>query len=295
MAVRWLRGATALLMVAAVAVPPMVGRATARRAETASDGASNPDRLRPAVLTVCGLATALAAAALGKYPFGSTRHSAWLLVCTLPSLGWVVAWALARSRRQAARAAAGLVLLAVVSGPLGRGLGEPRAPWSPTERVLRQASLMQVVDLLDPLGSPRLLVMSAQTFYLLLPFYPGEREAATGSEDGTLFHFALGERRVLVSEAWDFTAGIRPAEASGLPTTDLVLTLARAAEAFPDLGLDEADQAVLIIGGWRPPVVDAIVDLSQEAGRSFLAGVRSVPGLYAFLLDLPALREALGA
>ena len=73
------------------------------------------------------------------------------------------------------------------------------------------------------------------------------------------------------------------------------MTLARAADAFPELGLDDAGQAVLLVGGWRPPVVDAIVTASEEAEQPFLAGVRSVPGLYAFLLDVPALPRAFGS
>jgi hypothetical protein len=140
-------------------------------------------------------------------------------------------------------------------------------------------------DLLDRSAEPELLVMSAQTFYLLVPHYPGERELAVFSADSTLFHFPYGERRVLVSQSWDFTAGPDPRVAG-----HLAHALARANRAFPDLSLDARDEAVLLVGGWRPPFVDELT--SPSLSEPVTAGMRLVPGLFGFLLDLPALRRA---
>lgn len=272
----WLRGFTALATLMALAASAF------RR-----PGPEGVDGRRPAVLIASGFLIAIAAASLGVYPLGATRHSAWLLVFVVPALGWFGAHVLSRSGRSALVWGGALSLLVLMSGPIGDAIGGPYAPWAPNDRVLREESLTQVVDVLDPSASPELVVMSAQTFYLLLPFYPVEREAAVRSADGHLFHFRLGARRVLVSESWDFTAG-----PDRTVQSDLAGTLSAAARAFPELSLDQTAQAVLVIGGWRPPVVDRLVTASAEGARPFLVSAQSVPGFYAFLLDVPAVREA---
>lgn len=232
-----------------------------------------------------GLFVAVLAAALGAYPFGSTRHSAWLLVFIVPGLGWIVAYALSRTGRAALLWGGALLVLLAVSGPVSDALGGSRAPWAPTDRVLRQANLGQLADIIGPEGSPELIVMSAQTFYLLLPLYPTERERATWSEDGTLFHFVFGARRVLVSQSWDFTAGADPKAQSHLAGT-----LSEAIRTFPDLGIQDMDQAVLLVGGWRPALVDELAAASER--EPFIVSQRTVPGLFAYLFDVPRLTEA---
>lgn len=281
----WLRAATALLVLAGVVISAF-GRHVVPGAAGAAD---DPDPRRPAVLVCAGFFVAGVAAALGMYPLGSTRHSAWLLVFVVPMLGWIVAYALSRTGRSARLGIGALVVLVLAGGPIGSALGSDRAPWAPTDRVLRESELRQMVDVLDPSATPELIVMSAQTFYLLLPFYPGERERATESADGSLFHFPLGGRRVLVSEAWDFTAGPDPDGRSHLASA-----LEKAARAFPELDLANKDRAVLLIGGWRPPLVDQLTSASAEGEDPFLVSRRSVRGLNAFLLDLPAFRNAFG-
>ncbi|MEX2467923.1 MAG: glycosyltransferase family 39 protein [Gemmatimonadota bacterium] len=283
----WLRGLTAVLCAAAFVVSALGPRA--ERPSVAADRRPGPqherrpvDARRPAVVLAAGFVVALAVAWLEVYPLGSTRHSAWLLVFVVPSIAWVVAYALSRRGGHARAWGAAFVVLLALSGPVYDALGGERAPWAPTERVLRQANLTQMIDLLDPQGTPELVVMSAQTFYLLLPLYPAERERAVRSDDGTLFHFAFGDRRVLVSEAWDFAAGADPSA-----PRHLAGTLQQASRAFPELGLAQFDQAALFVGGWRPPLVDQLT--AASAREPFIVSQRSVPGLYAFLLDLPGL------
>lgn len=266
----WMRGAVVLLTAAAVVTSAVSGRGVTRR---------------PAVLVTGGFLVAGAAAALGVYPLGSTRHSAWLVVLVAPAIGWLVARGLSLGGRRGWWALAGLALLLPLGTPLTSVLGAERAPWSPTDRVLRRSSLTQMIDLVDPSASPELIVMGSQTFYLLLPLYPTEREAAVQSPDGSLFHFALGQRRVLVAEEWDLGAG--PDRRS---PGHLVTVLERAAAAFPELALERAPRATLLAGGWRPPLIDQIA--MANATSPFVLSQRSVPGLNAFLLDLPALRVA---
>jgi hypothetical protein len=265
-AIGWLRGPLALLLLAV----PVV--ALARR-----------DRI-PAALTVGTFAVAIAAAAVDAYPLGSTRHSTWLIAFTAPVLGWLGSLVTRMAPKGALAVTAAVAALFAAGGPVGSALGADRAPWAPTDQVLTRADMSRMIDLVDPSAEPELLVMSAQTFYLLLPFFPGERELAVFSADSTLFHFPYGERRVLVSQSWDFTAGPDPRVAD-----HLARALARANRAFPELSLDARDEAVLLVGGWRPPLVDELT--SPSLSEPVTAGERVVPGFFGFLLDLPGLRR----
>lgn len=263
----WLRGPAALLLIAAVVA-----------------SVSTPDR-RAALVVGTGLSAAAVAAAAGLYPFGSTRHSAWLLAFTAPALGWLAAHLATLPRRRVVVGLAGLATLVALGGPVSRLLGADRAPWPPPEGTLQRADLARMVHLLDPSAEPRLVLMSQQTFYLLMPFYPAERESAVFSADSALFHFAFGDRTVLVSRAWDFTAGDDPADPD-----HLVGALSRAEEAFPALGLDRMEEAVVFVGGWRPALVDQLAARSAET--PFVAASTSVPGLSAHRIDVPALHRA---
>jgi hypothetical protein len=46
---------------------------------------------------------------------------------------------------------------------------------------------------------------------------------------------------------------------------------------------------VLLVGGWRPPLVDELT--SPSLSEPVTAGERVVPGFIGFLLDLPGLRR----
>lgn len=239
----------------------------------------------PAVMALGALAVAVTAAALHVYPFGATRHAVWLMTFTVPVLGWLGAWVVGMPRTRAAAAVGGFAVVLIMGGPLGTALGADEAPWAPSERVLRRDNVARMVNFLDPQGEPALTLMSSQTFYLLLPFYPGEREGAVFAPDSSIFHFPYGSRRVLVSSAWDFTAG-PDARATG----HLVGTLAGADVAFPELSIGTHETAVLLVGGWRPPLIDELLSMSGADGAVLHATY--VPGLFAFLIDLPALLRA---
>jgi hypothetical protein len=154
--------------------------------------------------------------------------------------------------------------------------------------VLRQEDLTAMIDVLDPEAEPDLVLMSAQTFYLLSPFYPREREAATYSANDSLFHFDYGRRAVLVTRAWDLTLG----DDRDLPG-HIATVLAQAHSDFPDLRLDQRDGVSILIGGWRTPIVDEL--RASGADHRFLRNLRTVPGFYAFEVDAQGFRRALGA
>ncbi|MEM7416044.1 MAG: glycosyltransferase family 39 protein [Gemmatimonadota bacterium] len=266
----WLRGPLALLTIATLLW-------AARRAPLV------------AILGGTGLAIAMMAASLGVYPLGSTRHSIWLTFVFVPALGWLAAsvWtAFSDHRRWASLGAVGLLLAA--GGPVGSAIGAERAPWAPPDQVLLQEDLTRMIAVLDPTEGPPLLIMSAQTFYLLLPFFPGERESAEFSEDGRHFHFAYGNRRILTTEAWDFTAGPQP------NAPDHVANVLReAATSFPHLGITTQDPATLLVGGWRPAFIDELTALATEHG--FVHSSVFVPGLFAYVVSVDGLVESFGA
>lgn len=269
----WLRGPMVLLLLAGL------GLALAQR------------RRGIVVLAGGAVLVAVLGAAAGLYPFGSTRHSMWLLAFVVPVLGWVGARALDVPPDRSRIAWLGApVLLVLLGGPVGTVLGMERAPWAPADRVLRQDDLGTVVGALDPRAEPDLIVMSAQTFYLLTPFYAADREGATYSTDSTAFHFPYGRRHVLVSTAWDFSVS-DPGAPEPPPPGDLEPFLATAEESFPDLAVTERNRAVILVGGWRPPFVDRLGAASSR--HPFIRSVLNVPGLYAFDVDPGEMMEAL--
>ncbi len=283
-ALPWLHGPIALLLLASLAV------SVAKR-ET-----------RVTILLGGALLIAIVGAGTGFYPFGSSRHSTWVMAFALPVLGWLAAQAIGPSWREqsigrvGARLAVPVALL-LLGGPVGDLIGMERARLPQTERILRQDDLTSMVAALDPSAEPELIVMSSQTFYLLLPFYPSDRESATFTPDGTSFHFQYGARRVLVSTAWDFTVreesdGTRTPNQNGVFDAPLGGFLNAAHDAFPGLAMGERDEAVLLVGGWPP---DFLGELQVLAGQAdFVLSWQSVPGLFAFQIGLQPLREALG-
>ncbi len=257
----WLRGPLALLFLGAV------GLAMYRR------------DLRVVGVGAGAVLVAMVAAALGAYPFGSTRHAAWATVFVVPVLGWFVATALeAGSAGTRRRVLLGLCGLLAVGGPVGTLIGADRARWAPEERVLREPYLQAMLPELDPTGEPELMVMSDQTFNLLLPFYPAEREQAVFSADSSAFHFPYGERRILVSRTWAFLS-----LANGRPGTDLQTFLHRSADEFAELQLRSRDRVMFVDGGWGLPASVQIQNV-MSAGTPLVASSRVVPGLHSFVL-----------
>ena len=261
---RGLGGPVTVLMIAALAV------AVARRAWL------------PAVVAGSALLVGLLAAAAGVYPMGAIRHSTWMLAFTLPALAWAVGFVLTSGRRWAVAGVAAVVVLAAARESVGIGMGVPDSPWAASERVLRRANLLEMVDLLDPGGAPRLMVMDLQTYYLLLPFYFTERQEARSGPDETFFHFRYGERDAVVVKSWLLTAGADGAQ----DDSNLRSLTDRADRSGLLLGMGSAREAQVLVGGWRSLVVDQLLAL-EDSG--VVTDYRLVPGLFAFLVDMEQL------
>ena len=212
------------------------------------------DRL-VAVMTTAALAVALSASALGLYPFGPSRHNAWLVVFTVPALAWLTSRAVHGGARTALRASVAFAAAFV----LGRGLerepaGQGLRTNASEERVISRQDLAPlVVRQLDPDTGPRLILMSDQTYNVLMPLYARERRDVTVSSDSTLFTFPYGARSVVVTKRWDWDG------------VDHVREVVRSLETnLPRSALGSEPSVLLVAGGWGSNAFPGIVELQQR-------------------------------
>lgn len=224
-----------------------------------------------AFLAGSALGVAILASAAGLYPFGETRHNAWLMVFTIPALGWL-AGRLASTPRRALTGAAALLLLVVGGGPLESALGPTRAAMPvPTtaagrraaeldranpmeEQVLRASELGPlIVQRMDPEGEPNTIVMTDQPYNVLMPLYPGERDDLELSADSTLFRFSYGSREIVVFRTWDWGS-----------MEDLARGLDGIPGSLPSIDWDGESPVLVVVGGWGSALLPEVVRLARE-------------------------------
>ena len=250
-----------------------------------------------AVLAGTALLAALTASALGVYPFGPTRHNAWLMVFTVPALA-VLGGHLIDAGRRTALIAGGVVLAVLFAGgPLERALAGPsyasdtQVREAIDEQLLLSVELAPlVVDRLGPEGEPRIILMSEQSYNLMMPLYAGDRDQITHSPDSALFYFSYGARDVLVARRWDWDTA-----------EDVSSLLASLPSALPGIVRDEPLRVLLVAGGWgsrmftQLPEFDArgaLLDQAYAFGRD-TAGEPLVR-LLAVVIDSDALIRSPG-
>jgi len=240
------------------------------------------------LMMVGGLATAVLGAALEVYPFGPTRHTAWLLVFVIPGVAWALASLLTAPRAVQVR-----LLPTILVGLLGGRIAAPvldsgSRPREIAEHVLREDAVAAMAAVLDPSAPPPVVLMSHETYELLTPLYAIERRSAETSPDGQFLRFRWGSRDVLVLPSRDFAT--RPEE---LLQPNHLYTGARMAAS--ELGIDlprGASPLLVLSGGWRSQGMADLVELARRSGP--LGTTTSVPGLVGLYLDFDAYRRALG-
>lgn len=245
-----------------------------------------PDPL--VVTVVAGYGIGIAGAALQLYPFGPTRHTAWLLVFQVPLLAWALGWLLTSGRAVALKAVPLLVLTLLGGRLLAPVLDPEERPREISEHVLRQEAVDAMAEVLDPRVDPPVILMSTETYEQLTPLYADARQSAQRSADGRFLWFRWGERDVIVLPSRDFVT--RPDQ---LGLANHLYTGALVAEAESGIELPRGGEPVLVLsGGWRSQGIVDLVELARRVGP--LGTTTSVPGLIALYLDLDAYGRALG-
>lgn len=199
---------------------------------------------RVAVLVGTALLIALTASALELYPFGKSRHVTWLVAFTLPALAWLPVGIARLGRKAALVAGLPVVALLLVGNPiestLAPGAISDRRTNATEERTLRTLDLAPlVVNRLDPQGEPRIILMTEQTYYLMMPLYPTDRHPIHQGRDGRFLHFAYGARHVVVARSWDWE-----------PPFDLASVVWSLDEAVPDVVTEQDRELLVLAGGW---------------------------------------------
>lgn len=205
--------------------------------------ATRRDR-KVAILVGAALVIALTASALGLYPFGKSRHVTWLVAFTLPALAWLPV-GIARLGRKGALAAGIPIVVLLVAGRPVESLLAPGAMAdlrtnATEERTLRTRDIAPlVVSRLDPEGEPRIILMTEQSYYLMMPLYPTERHPIRDADDARFFHFEYGTRTVVVVRSWDWE-----------PPFDLMAVVSSLGETLPDVVTERDTELLVVAGGW---------------------------------------------
>jgi hypothetical protein len=216
------------------------------------------DRL-VAVMAAAALSVALLASALGLHPFGPSRHNAWLIVFTIPALGWLASRIVTSGLRNGLLVTSLLAGVFVFGGSLERPLGGQRLRTiASEEKVISREELSPlVVRQLDPAAGPRLILMSDQTYNFLMPLYARERQEPTLSSDSTLFTFPYGTRHVVVTRAWDW---------SGIE--DVRVLVDHLDETLPSMAHHREASVLLVAGGWGSSVFPGVAALQERGAIS---------------------------
>ena len=249
-----------------------------------------------AVLSGSALLVAVACSYAGVYPMSPSRHGVWLVVFTMPALAWLVAHVLRGGRRSWWTAAAGLVVLGA-AGSRGEALlggtaaASSSGPSNATEEkvILWDDMAGLVVQRMDRESGPRIILSTEQTYHLLSPLYPSDRESPVFSADSSLFRFSYGSREIVVRRGWDWEGA-----------DDMLTVLGSLPARLPGLRAAGEDQVLVLAGGWGSPLLEDVANLRQQGqavdqtwalGRDH-AG-QPVARLAALVVDLEAVRAGI--
>lgn len=242
---------------------------------------------RVSVLTGGALLLAVLASYAGLYPLGPTRHNAWLVVFTFPAVGWLVGRVVDRGRVAALVASGAVVGALILGGPIETALGGyPPAGSTAEERAIRRDDLQPfLVERLGPTGEHRIVLMSFQTFNLLMPLYATERQELIAGSRPDVFAFPYGSRDVVVVGQWDWAAW-----------ADVGVVINALPTRLPSIAGNRPDEILLVAGGWESNLFGEALqvgsngwygDVTVVSGTDLLG--RPVTRLMAFDLDVSTL------
>ena len=248
------------------------------------------------IINVAAVGVATLVATMGQYPFGACRHATWIVAFLIYPVAWMLAQAVTSNHRAKTTAVSMIVTLVIAGVIFDRTVGRKRTSTSPLkEHVLKRSGMAAIRPVLSPGGIPNTMLMSAQSYYLLLPLYVDERQTAEPSHDGSFFHFQWASREVIVVQSWNFT--VRPddiEEPNHLYT--FVLNVDR---QMPRLQLGKQNEVLIVFGGWshETPKRLLLADQSLPPGVGLISKKNEAPGLTVFNFDIARyrlmMREAL--
>lgn len=238
-----------------------------------------------AILTGGALVIAVAVSALGLYPLGPSRHSAWLTVFTLPALGWLAARIATAPRSRALLGVLAVAVLMVGGIPLEGALAGSDTPASDVrtnqteEQVVRRIELAPlVVERMEPDDLPRWVLMTEQSYYVLMPLFAPYRDASpsagpsgatspvdsasavdstssgesASAADAGLIRLDYGRRSIVVVPMWDWS-----------DPREMRRWVGALPEMVPELGA-APDRVLVLAGGWGSPVIPTLPSLVRD-------------------------------
>ena len=149
----------------------------------------------------------------------------------------------------------------------------PQTNHSEEQVVTRRAIAPLVVQQLDTDVGPPTILMTEQSYNLLVPLYADRRQDARSVPDSSVSAFSYGARTIVVARRWDW-------EDLG----QLERTFADA-ERVPGLATESEDTVLVVAGGWGSGLFPSIPRL-QERG----AILEAIPVTGTDALGAPILR-----
>ena len=209
-----------------------------------------------------------------QHPFSMTRHSMYLLPFLLVPMVLPVATGLRRGWVWAV-----MTLLVTVGSFFGRGaLNDLTGASSYLERPLPEQVIRFDshsrgfgVSLGRAAGRGAPVLMSAQTFYTMLPWFDGAQNQLAQEED-EWFRFdwenPWGDNRVLVARSWLLTFDAQPEK------MDFDVFLTHIEEKMPGLGIRQLREITIPVVGWDVSFRNELLGLQervlQSGGERFL-------------------------
>ncbi len=237
------------------------------------------------VMNLSAFGIAIAAASLGQYPFGACRHTAWLIGFFVVAVAVAVAQILELTPRRILAVTAGVIIVALAGNQFARVI-DLRGDhlFVEGEKVLKRADLAKIQPLLDDPESADVVIMSLQSYYLLLPLYVVERSSSEHSPDSSFFFFTWRSRTVLVVNSWNLS--VRPEDRG--ESRHLYTFVNNVDRHMPGLRLGEQDSVLMIFGGWSPETPDLLqrADERLPASDRLISRTESVAGLTALIMDI---------
>jgi hypothetical protein len=214
-----------------------------------------------AILSAIVFCIALLASAAGQYPFGTTRHSSYLIIFMALVVGQGIAIPCTVSRRSATITFAAASLLLLFHSPLHRAMNSERIPQGLAAELPIPADQWQrVVPVLEELRtSEGLVITSMQAHYALFPAFH-QRSPALPINRPTFRWFQWGKRDVIASMTWEMT--ILPE----LRNRDehLYRLLADVTAARIAFHLGDYRRATLLSCGWSSRLADEFEAVDQQ-------------------------------